>query len=152
MTGCIAQGGSVPLNAPTGVAIFQAGTSTPGFHIEFTNPEAVPPTTLVAVAHGDSIPIPAGSIPTMTFQADGSQSGGDAASSFEWQIAITNPDDAPQASVESGVHDGENLSIGSLGIIVADPNQDPAFEIGYARTNSGGTGSATPVAFTLVAP
>jgi len=151
LTGCIAQGGSVPLNAPTGVAITQAGTSTAGFHIEFTNPEAVPPTTLVAVAHGDSIPIPAGSIPSMTFQADGSQSGGDAASSFAWQLAITNPDDAPESRVDSGVADDESLAIGDMSILVVDPSQEPAFNIEYARINSGGTGSQL-ISFTLVAP
>ena len=149
MTGCIAQSNSVPLNAPTGVAIVQTGTSTAGFQLKITDPAQTPPEYFVAiVSGGDPIVLPGTAIPVIEMQADGVQTGGDAASSYLWDLTLTaNPDGTtilnPQAATE-------DLALEVINFSCENPSAGPTFLLSYDRINSGGTGSATGIAFKIV--
>jgi hypothetical protein len=151
LTGCIAQGGAVvSLNAPTGVAIVQTSTSTAGFQLKITDPAQTPPEYFVSiVSGGPDIPLSGTAVPVIEVQADGVQTGGDAASSYLWDLTLTaNPEGTsilnPQATTE-------DLALEVINFSCENPSAGPTFLLSYDRINSGGTGSATSISFKIVA-
>ena len=149
LTGCIAQGGAVPLNAPTGVAIVQTGTEDAGFQLRITDPAQDPAVYFESITGGEQIVLPATAIPVVHMQADGIQTGGDAASSYLWSLTLTaNPEGT---SILAAEDEDEDLAIENISFDCENPSAEPTFLLSYARINSGGTGSATSIAFSIVA-
>ena len=148
LTGCISAGGAAAVAAPTGVSIYHQGTTNAGITIHGTHPASGPFSS--EVDHRGVFTVPEGALPDLRINANGAQSGGDSATSFEWQCALTTGDAGGANSVGQGVDTNED-TVDTLVIIVQDPAASPTFEVGYSRTNSGGSGVATPIEFQIIA-
>lgn len=149
LTGCISAGGAAAAAAPTGVSIYHQGTTNAGITIHGIHPTSGPFSS--EVDHRGVFTMPEEALPDLRINANGAQSGGDSATSFEWQCALTTGDAGGANSVGQGVDTNEH-TVDTLVIVVQDLiSTSPTFEVGYSRTNSGGSGVATPIEFQIIA-